>query len=93
MTDMSASRSGSAGMRVSPVRYEMRAWRRSSWGTVPAISVSTPRSWTASRPAGLVSSQTMVRREPPNTVVRILVGLSQFTCTWARAPFDSHTDR
>src|SRR5262249_15992803 len=44
MTDMSASRSGSAGMRVSPVRYETRAWRRSSSGTEPARSVSTPRS-------------------------------------------------
>ena len=41
----------------------------------------TPRSETEIRCAGSVSSQTMCRRLPPMTTVRILTGLSQLTCT------------
>ena len=40
---------------------------------------STPRSWIMIRATGFMSSHTMVRLDPPNSVVRIFVGLSQFT--------------
>ena len=38
------------------------------------------------RCAGLMSSQTAMRLEPPTMVVLILVGLSQLTWMWAMAP-------
>ena len=47
---------------------------------------STPLSYMDRRWAGLVSSQTAIRLEPPTMVVRILVGLSQLTWMWAIPP-------
>jgi hypothetical protein len=71
----------------------MRARAASSRDTESGSVRSTPRSYTASRWDGLRSSQTTVRAEPPTIIVRILVGDSQLTCTWAMAPVDSRTVR
>ena len=78
---------------MSPTRYEIRACLRSSGASELPGTRSTPRSCSMSRADGFMSSHTMVRREPPKTVVRIFVGLSQLTCTCASAPVDSQTDR
>ena len=40
-----------------------------------------------------MSSQTTVRWDPPMTIVRILMGLSQLTWMWAMAPLDSRSVR
>jgi hypothetical protein len=43
-----------------------------------------------SRAVGFMLSHTTARREPPKTVVRILVGLSQLTCTLLAAALFAH---
>ena len=55
--------------------------RRRLLGEVDALVVDAEM-----RCVGLRSSHTSIRREPPMIVVRIFVGLSQLTCTWAIAP-------